>query len=86
MKLLIIEDERSLADSLEALLQTKGFETQAVYDGKNGLAYAELDIYDLVILDVTLPELSGYDMRDTDSDAYSQIRTGRPHRGSECRR
>lgn len=62
MKLLIIEDERSLADSLEALLQTKGFETQAVYDGKNGLAYAELDIYDLVILDVTLPELSGYDI------------------------
>lgn len=60
MKILIIEDEQSLADSLEELLRTKGFETQAVYDGKSGLAYAELGIYDLLILDVMLPGLNGF--------------------------
>ena len=60
MKILIIEDEQSLADSLEELLRTKGFETQAVYDGKSGLAYAELGIYDLLILDVMLPGLDGF--------------------------
>ncbi len=60
MKLLIIEDEKTLAESLKTLLESKHFEVDAVYDGKNGLAYALLDIYDLVILDVMLPGMDGY--------------------------
>ncbi len=56
MKLLIIEDEKTLAESLKTLLESKHFEVDAVYDGKNGLAYALLGIYDLVILDVMLPK------------------------------
>lgn len=60
MKILIIEDEKLLADSLEELLKTKGFETQTVYDGKSGLEYALLGIYDLLILDVMLPGLDGF--------------------------
>lgn len=61
MKILIIEDERLLADSLCELLQSKGFETEAVYDGKSGRDYAELGIYDLLILDVMMPE-NGYEV------------------------
>ena len=60
MKLLIIEDEKTLAESLKTLLESKHFEVDAVYDGKNGLAYALLGIYDLVILDVMLPGMDGY--------------------------
>ena len=60
MKILIIEDEKLLADSLEELLKTRGFETQTVYDGKSGLEYALLGIYDLLILDVMLPGLDGF--------------------------
>lgn len=60
MKILIIEDEILLADSLKALLETKGFEAEAVYDGESGAAYAELGIYDLLILDVMMPGLNGF--------------------------
>lgn len=60
MKLLIIEDEKLLADSLKILFQSKGFETDVVYDGENGEQYAMLNIYDLIILDVMLPVMDGY--------------------------
>lgn len=62
MKILVIEDEKLLADSICELLESKGFETEAVYDGKNGTEYAELGIYDLMILDVMMPEMDGYEV------------------------
>lgn len=60
MKILIIEDEKLLADSIQALLESKGFTVEAVYDGESGQAYAELGVYDLLILDVMMPKLDGY--------------------------
>ena len=60
MKVLIIEDEKLLADSLRALLESKGFQVEAVYDGETGADYAELGIYDLLILDVMMPGMDGY--------------------------
>lgn len=60
MKILIVEDEKLLADSLKALLETKGFEVEAVYDGEAGAEYALLGIYDLLILDVMMPKMNGY--------------------------
>ena len=60
MKILIIEDEKVLADSLKLMLQSKGFEADAVYDGESGEQYAMLNIYDLIILDIMLPKQNGY--------------------------
>ena len=60
MKILIIEDERLLADSLKAMLENKGFEVEAVYDGETGAEYALLGVYDLLILDVMMPKMNGY--------------------------
>ncbi len=60
MKILIIEDEKLLADSVKILLERKGFEVECVYDGKTGAQYAELGVYDLLILDVMMPEMDGY--------------------------
>lgn len=65
MKVLIIEDEILLANSLKALLESKGFEVETVYDGKTGTEYAELDIYDLLILDVMMPGMNGYEVART---------------------
>lgn len=62
MRILIIEDEKLLANSIEYLLRSKGFETEAVYDGESGEEYAELGIYDLLILDVMMPGLDGYEV------------------------
>lgn len=60
MKILIIEDETRLADSLKLMLEQKGFETQVCYDGESGAEYAILGIYDLLILDVMMPKMDGY--------------------------
>ena len=60
MKILIIEDEKLLADSIKMLLERKGFDVECVYDGKTGEEYAELGVYDLLILDVMMPEMDGY--------------------------
>ena len=62
MKILLIEDEKLLADSLTDLLTAKGFQVEAVYDGQTGAEYAELGIYDLLILDVMMPGLNGYEV------------------------
>lgn len=60
MKILIIEDEILLADSLRAMLEGKGFSVEAVHDGETGAEYAETGIYDLLILDVMMPGMDGY--------------------------
>lgn len=70
MKILIIEDEKILADSLKTLLEGKGFEVEAVYDGETGREYALLGIYDLLILDVMMPKMNGYEVA-------SQVRSQR---------
>ena len=62
MKILIIEDEKLLADSVAALLKAKGFDTEAVYDGETGWEYAMLGIYDLLILDVMMPGMDGLEL------------------------
>ena len=60
MKILIVEDEKLLADTLKVQLERKGFQVEAVYDGITGAEYALLGIYDLLILDVMMPGMDGY--------------------------
>lgn len=60
MKILVIEDEKLLADSLKSLLERKGFEVEVCHDGESGAEYAELGVYDLLILDVMMPKMDGY--------------------------
>ena len=62
MKILVIEDEKMLADSIQEMLERKGFQVEAVYDGESGKEYAELGIYDLLILDVMMPKMDGYEV------------------------
>ena len=62
MKVLIVEDEKLLADSIKMMLQNKGFDAEAVYDGETGAEYAELGVYDLLILDVMMPKMDGYEV------------------------
>ena len=62
MKILIVEDEQLLADSLRTLLEHKGFTVEVAYDGESGMDHALLGIYDLLILDVMVPKLDGYEL------------------------
>ena len=59
MKILIVEDDRPLSDSLRALLENRGYQVETAYDGEAGVQCAIRGECDLVILDVMLPLLDG---------------------------
>ncbi len=54
VKILIVNDETTLADSMKEMLETQGYQAEAVYDWDTGVCYAELGIYDLLILEVMM--------------------------------
>ena len=60
MKILVVEDEKLLAASLKDLLEAKGFSVDLAYDGITGADYAETGVYDLLILDVMMPGMNGF--------------------------
>lgn len=60
MKILIVEDDQLLANSLKELLEGQNYQVDTVYDGEMGAEYALLGIYDLLIMDVMMPKLDGY--------------------------
>ena len=60
MRLLIVEDEQRLADTLRQLLHRQGYTADVCYDGVSGLDNALSGIYDLLILDVMLPGMNGF--------------------------
>ena len=60
MRLLIVEDEVRLADTLRQLLHRQGYTADVCHDGVNGLDNAMTGIYDLVVLDVMLPGMNGF--------------------------
>lgn len=62
MRVLIVEDEVRLADALCQIMREQHYFAEAVYDGEDGLAYAESGEYDVVVLDVMLPKLSGFEV------------------------
>lgn len=59
MKLLLAEDERSLARAIAHILEKNCYSTDTVYDGENALKYLENGDYDGVILDIMMPKLDG---------------------------
>ncbi|GAA5106070.1 response regulator transcription factor [Nocardia iowensis] len=60
MRLLIVEDEKRLADTLAKGLAAEGFAVDVVHDGIDGLHCASTGDYDLIVLDIMLPGLNGY--------------------------
>lgn len=62
MRILIVEDEISLAEAVTAILKKEQYFVDAVYDGRDGLDYALSGIYDLILLDIMLPKMNGLDV------------------------
>ena len=60
MQILIVEDERRLADLLGELCREQQWQADVVYTGTDGLAYAENGRYDAMVLDVMLPGMDGF--------------------------
>lgn len=62
MKILIIEDEYNLADAIASMLKSKKYSVEIRTDGLEGYEEALTDIYDLIILDVMLPNKNGFEI------------------------
>jgi DNA-binding response OmpR family regulator len=62
MKLLIVEDEARMADLLRKGLTEEGHTATCAFDGSEGLALAKAYEFDVIILDIMMPKLSGYEL------------------------
>lgn len=62
MYILIVEDDRALADTLGALMKEQHYTFDIVENGEEGLAYAESDLYDMILLDIMLPKMDGFEV------------------------
>ena len=62
MRILLVEDEKRMAQALCEILRLEKYEVDHFSDGKTGLAAVESNIYDIIILDVMLPELNGFEI------------------------
>jgi len=58
-RILIADDERDIVDTLAYALSAEGYEVDSVCDGEAALAAAERESYDMIVLDITMPRLSG---------------------------
>ena len=81
MRILLVEDNQALAEGLTTILRGSGYVVDAVADGASAEAVAAAETYDLVILDLNLPEMDGLDvlrsMRARQNKAAVMILTAR---------
>jgi two-component system alkaline phosphatase synthesis response regulator PhoP len=62
MKILIVEDEKPISDLIKMSLEDAGYTCECVYDGMQAADMLEERHYDLILLDVMLPKLDGYEL------------------------
>jgi DNA-binding response OmpR family regulator len=62
VRVLLVEDEVRLADNVRRGLAAEGFVVDVVHDGTDGLFNAQVNGYDVVVLDIMLPGLNGYEV------------------------
>ena len=62
MQILLVEDELSLSRAIKRILEKHGYVVDAVYDGESAVDYACEASYNLIILDVMLPRLNGFEV------------------------
>lgn len=62
MRILLVEDEKRMGEALCEILRQEKYEVDCFTDGLTGLAAGESGIYDIIILDVMLPEMNGFDV------------------------
>ncbi|MFC3928221.1 response regulator transcription factor [Streptococcus caprae] len=79
-RILIVEDEKNLARFVSLELQHEGYEVHVENDGKSGLAQAMENDYDLILLDLMLPEMDGFEVTrrlQNEKDTYIIMMTAR---------
>jgi DNA-binding response OmpR family regulator len=73
MRILVTEDEKDLADALAKGLERQGYAVDVAYDGEESLRLAEVNNYDLLVLDLNLPKVDGMEVCRRLRDSGSSI-------------
>ena len=60
-KILIVDDEPDMVEMLRVMLENASYEVVSAYDGKEGIATAKQEKPDVVVLDLMMPEMNGFD-------------------------
>ena len=74
-RILIVDDERDVGDSIKIVLNNYGFDVDSFTDAIEALKNFKPDFYDLVILDVRMPEINGFELYDKFKSKDPNIRT-----------
>ena len=61
-RVLIVDDEPSIAKTVKFILDAEGFETQIVFNGEECLAKLEKESFDLILLDIMMPKMNGWEV------------------------
>lgn len=61
-KILIVEDEEAISNLIKVNLTAEGYQCTCALDGKTGADYMERERFDLILLDIMLPEINGYEL------------------------
>ena len=61
-KILIVEDDAAIANLIKINLETEGYRCTCAFDGKAGADLIEEEHFDLILLDIMLPEIDGYEL------------------------
>ena len=72
-KILIVDDEKAIVDILEFNLKKEGYETLKAYDGREGLRMAQANGPDLILLDIMLPYMDGFEVCKALRDAGDNV-------------
>jgi DNA-binding response OmpR family regulator len=62
MRILVVEDEKSLAEAIATGLNRQGYSADIAFDGEQALTEAEINNYDLILLDLNLPKIDGVEV------------------------
>lgn len=62
MRILLVEDEKELSRALAKMLTKDGYDVDCVYDGLDGLNFASVGMYDMILLDVIMPKMNGFEV------------------------
>lgn len=73
IKILVVEDDLALNQALTFDLSKKGYQLKSAYNGKTALEYIKKEIFDLVILDVNLPDIPGFSLITTIKKDFSKL-------------
>ena len=79
-RILVVDDEKEIADVIELYLKNEGFEVEKFYTGKDAIASIEKAAPDMALLDVMLPDIDGFEILQRSSPRNSDVSQHRMQR------